>query len=113
MGLDYCCLNLHPKRAMEFLRRLQQQLRDIWQEMDLSRRILLVLLTLVSVATIIAVGYWAATPDYAILYSGLTLEDAGAVTSRLQALGVNYRLTGDGTTIRVPADQVRQLRVTL
>lgn len=98
---------------MEFLRRLWQQLRDIWQGMPLPRRVLLVLVTTLSVAVIVGVGYWAAIPDYAVLYSGLTLEDAGAVTNKLQSLGISYRLTGDGTTIRVPADQTRQLRVNL
>lgn len=98
---------------MEFLRRLQQQLRDIWLGMTVSRRVMLVAVTVTSVVAIVGVGYWAATPDYATLYSGLALEDAGAVTTRLQALGVTYRLSGDGTTIQVPADSVRQLRVNL
>ncbi|MGH7226603.1 MAG: flagellar basal-body MS-ring/collar protein FliF, partial [Gemmataceae bacterium] len=62
---------------------------------------------------IAAVGFYAFQTDYQILYSGLGAEDAGAVTAKLQAQSVPFRLSANGTTILVPAERVHQLRLDL
>src|SRR5438093_8568460 len=98
---------------MEFLRRLWQQLTQIWAGMSTARRVSVVLVSAVSLGVIVGVGYWAAQPEYRLLYSGLATEDAAAVTAKLQSLNVSYRLASGGTTIFVPADQVQQLRLDL
>jgi len=98
---------------MEPLRRLLQQLMQVWQGLTVPRRIGLALTTALSIAAIVAVGFWAAQPEYRMLYSNLSVEDAGAVTAKLQAQNVPFRLSTGGTTILVPADQVQQLRLDL
>jgi flagellar M-ring protein FliF len=54
---------------------------------------------------------WAATTDYAPLYSNLDSRDAGDITSELEGRGVQYKLTNGGTTIMVPKDSVYQTRL--
>jgi flagellar M-ring protein FliF len=54
-----------------------------------------------------------AEPQYTILYGDLELEDSAAIVDRLEALGVTFRLPGDGRTILVAADQAPRLRMTL
>ncbi len=49
----------------------------------------------------------------AILFSGLEMRDAFAVTAKLESLNVPYEAKGDGGTILVPADQVTTLRMQL
>src|SRR5690242_18801383 len=98
---------------MEFLQRLAQQLRELWQGMSTTRRIALVGVGISLVALIGAVGYFASQEEYRLLYYGLAPEDAGAITARLKAMNVNYKLSGNGTTISVPADQVQQMRLDL
>src|SRR5579871_5362671 len=98
---------------MRFLQRLTQQLTQVWLGMSVPRRVSLVVLAALCLATVIGVGYWAAQPDYQVLYSGLGPEDAGAVTAKLQSQGVVFRLAAGGTTILVPAEQVQQLKVDL
>src|SRR5437870_5592437 len=98
---------------MDFLQRLVQQVKAVWLGMSLARRVGLVLLTAVCVAAIAGVGYWAAQPDYRVLFSGLSVEDAGAITAKLQAQAVPFRLTAAGTTVLVPAEQLQQLRLDL
>src|SRR5689334_12225617 len=98
---------------MEYLRRVLLQLRDIWRGMSRTRRIGIVILTAICVALIIGVGYWASQPDYRVLYSNLAPEDAAAVTNRLTAAGIPYRLTAGVATILVPAEQVAQARIAL
>jgi flagellar M-ring protein FliF len=54
-----------------------------------------------------------AEPHYTLLYGELELEDSAAIVGRLEALGVAFRLQGDGRAILVPADQALRLRMTL
>ena len=54
--------------------------------------------------------YWNAQPEYRPLFSGLAAEDAFAITSKLQSLGKEYRLASNGTTVLVPADQIKDIK---
>src|SRR5262245_58434178 len=56
---------------------------------------------------------WASTPSYAPLYTGLSSQDAGAVTQELQSTGVKYKIAGGGATVLVPAAVVDQTRIAL
>jgi len=88
-------------------------MRQLWLGMSLARRIGLSATAAVCVALIAIVGYWASQPDWRTLYANLAPEDASAVTSKLQAQNISFRLSAGGTTISVPADQVQQLRLDL
>ena len=98
---------------MRFFRQLLEQLRTIYQGMSRPRRIALLVLSGVCAAAILAVGFYAFQTDYQILYSGLSPEDAGAITAKLQAQSVPFRLNANGTTILVPAERLHQLRLDL
>jgi len=52
-----------------------------------------------------------AAPDMALLYGNLDPGDSTQIVQRLEQMNVDYQLGGDGTTIRVPADQVLKLRL--
>lgn len=54
-----------------------------------------------------------ATPDMALLYADLANQDSGQIVSRLEQMGVEYRLGRDGGQIYVPGDQVARLRLTM
>ncbi len=62
---------------------------------------------------IITFTKWAATTDYAPLYSDLDSRDAADITSELQSQGVSYKLTNGGSTIMVPKNEVYQARLDL
>jgi flagellar M-ring protein FliF len=98
---------------MQFLNRVLEQLNQVWASMTIARRVVLVLVGSLSLATIVGVGYWAAQPEYRVLFSGLAADDAGAVTAKLQSQNVSFKLAGNGTSILVPAEQVSQLRLDL
>ncbi len=51
--------------------------------------------------------------DAAILYANLDYAEAAEVTTRLVGMGYQYKLTEDASTITVPKDDVRQLRLML
>lgn len=98
---------------MRFFRQLLDQLRAIYQGMSRPRRLALLVLTGLCVAVIAGVGFFAFQTDYQVLYSGLSAEDAGAVTAKLQAQSVPFKLAAGGSSILVPAERVHQLRLDL
>jgi flagellar M-ring protein FliF len=98
---------------MDFLRRALQQGGGIWKGMGPGMRLVAVLATAFSLALIGWAYFWGGRGDYRVLYSGLTAEDAGAVTNALQAQAVPYRLEAGGTTVLVPADRLNQALVNL
>lgn len=56
---------------------------------------------------------WAAKPTYVPLFTGLSLEDAAAVTEELSSRGVSYELAHGGTAVLVAPSEVHQLRLDL
>jgi len=52
-------------------------------------------------------------PQYQVLFSGLSPDDAGAVVAALQERGVPYQLAEGGTAVLVPEDQVFETRIVL
>jgi flagellar M-ring protein FliF len=54
---------------------------------------------------------WVSAPSYAVLLSGLDAKDASAVTTKVAADGVSYKLASGGTTILVPQASVDKERI--
>jgi flagellar M-ring protein FliF len=76
----------------------------------------LLILSATGLALLACFGYLllgAIEPPYTLLYGSLELDDSAQIVTRLEALGVPYRLRGDGDAILVPADQALRLRMTL
>ena len=74
-------------------------------------------MTILGVVAVVLAGMtfmkWAAKPDYAPLYTGLSSQDAGAVTTALDAQHVKYQISGGGGTILVPRKDVDKTRIDL
>lgn len=98
---------------MNFWQRLREQVSRLWQDMSLTRRIVFVGLGAGFVLATVGLVYWAMQPEYRVLYTGLALEDSGAITARLQAQNIPYRLENQGTTILVPVQYHQQALVDL
>ena len=78
-----------------------------------QRRIALGAVVVGVVLALLAVGRWAAQPDWALLFGNLPAQDAGRVVEQLDGQGVDYDLRDGGTSIYVPKDEVYGLRLRL
>ncbi len=96
---------------MGFLRKLGLQLTQLWTGLTPARQVGLAMGVFIALAVAGSIWYWAAQTEYGVLFAGLAPEDAGAITAKLQTLGVPYRLSNGGTTVLVPAEQVHQKRI--
>jgi flagellar M-ring protein FliF len=88
------------------------ELWNRWQALGRGKKILWLLVG-GSCLTLAALVWWVSQPEYRVLYSALSAEESGAITSKLQGKGVNYKLAAGGSTILVAADQVMQVHVDL
>lgn len=88
-------------------------LNEFWQGLGRSARFGLILgASLILIATI-ALGAWVLRTDYQVLFADLSPPDAATMTAELEKIKTPYRLSGSGTTILVPADQVYKTRLKL
>ncbi len=90
-----------------------QQLEKFLKGLTLTQKVLL------GAGVLLVVGVGALfvrlteTADFKTLYSGLSPQDAQAVVQRLSARNIPYELSADGTSVRVPADQLDKTRLDL
>lgn len=79
-----------------------------------GQQLRLLAIVFAAVCALLALGYWfLLRNDYAVLYSGLTEDDAAAVVEQLQAQDARYRLEAGGTTITVPRRSVDDIRLAI
>jgi len=65
---------------------------------------------------VIATGclaWWALRTEYSVLFSRLNEADAAGIVAELKKQKVTYQLDDGGTTIRVPAERVHDVRLAL
>src|SRR4051794_22767241 len=89
------------------------QLAAVWSQIGINQRVSLVLATVVVGAGMIGLLAWSHRPQMQLLYGKLAEKDVTEVVSAVQAAGIKYEISGGGTAIYVPSDQVHKLRMTL
>ncbi|MDB5311714.1 MAG: fliF [Gemmataceae bacterium] len=99
---------------MDALRRFLAQLRAYWAGLSRLRRAALVAAGVGVLLALGAVAYLTPGLEYRPLFpTELPPEEVGAITTRLQAQGVPFKLNPTGTSILVPEDRLAQARVAL
>ncbi|MEM9839093.1 MAG: flagellar basal-body MS-ring/collar protein FliF [Pseudomonadota bacterium] len=86
-----------------------QQIRDL----GANRVLLAGALGALVLAALVAIIFNFSKPQMAVLFSGLTDSDAGAVVSELEAMDVPVSVSSDGRTIYAPSGRVPRLRMIL
>lgn len=90
-----------------------ERLRVIWQKLSIVQRAMLIGIVAACGITALVLTQWASKPDYALLFSNLTTEDAAKIVDKIQEEKADYKLTSGGTSIWVPREQMYQLRLQL
>jgi flagellar M-ring protein FliF len=66
-----------------------------------------------SIALGVAVVLWSSTPDFKLLYAGLSSQDSAKITATLEQNGLEYRIDQRSGDITVPASEVHSTRLVL
>lgn len=85
--------------------------KAFWGQISLSQRVFIGGLSLAVIGIFFGLILWMNQPDYKVLYSNLSLEDADRVVKLIDAEKIQYQLKNDGSTILVPADRVYDMRI--
>lgn len=88
-----------------------EKIRDYWTKMTKTQRIFLIGMTVLLLSVFAGGLFWMTRPDYRVLYTKLSPEDANRVVTMLQTEKVPYIFEENGTTIMVPAPNVYNLRI--
>ncbi len=97
----------------EMWNRLRAQVSEIVAGMSVGRRVAVIAILGLVIIGLAYIGWRAANPPYATLFSRLSPEDAGEIVAVLRDNGVPYRLSDNGTTLMVPDDLVYETRLAL
>ena len=72
---------------------------------------------MIGLAASVALGFyvvlWSQTPDYSMLYGGLSDADAAQIAESLEQAGMQYRIESGSGAVTVPANQVHEARLKL
>lgn len=64
-------------------------------------------------AILVGVLLWSSSPNYGVLYSGLSNEAGGKIIKQLENMSVPYTLSAGGSTILIPESAVSSVRLKL
>ena len=87
------------------------QMSERFRELSQGQKVAAMVLLTVTIGSIIAMSFWIRTPDLQLLYANLSEQDASAIVDNLKTQKIPYELSNQGRTIRVPADQVHEIRL--
>ncbi|MDU4092675.1 MAG: flagellar basal-body MS-ring/collar protein FliF [Pantoea sp.] len=88
-------------------------LTSILEKFRANPRFIFIILIAAFLSVVIALLFWAKSPDYRLLYSNISDEDGGAIVAQLTQMNVPYRFEEHGGAIMVPADRVHEARLKL
>ncbi|HXH31221.1 MAG TPA: flagellar basal-body MS-ring/collar protein FliF [Bacteriovoracaceae bacterium] len=94
-----------------FVTQTIQNFVDFFKSLDNTRRIGLVCIAGLLLATMGGIVIWSSKTDYKVLYTELTKEDSSVIMRMLEEGKISYQVKEDGKTILVPEDQVEIWRL--
>jgi flagellar M-ring protein FliF len=90
-----------------------QNIRDAWQRAGQMQRLILIVMVLACIGAAVLLSNWAGKPDLAMLYTGLSPEEAAKMVEKINESQTPYELRNGGTAIYVAQDKVYTLRLQL
>lgn len=94
-----------------FITQTFQNFGDFFKGLDVTRRIGLIAVTALVVASMAGIVIWASKTQYKVLYTDLTKDDSAVIARMLEEGKISYQVKDDGKSILVPEDQVEIWRL--
>jgi flagellar M-ring protein FliF len=88
-------------------------MKSVFANLSLRQRVTIGLMVVAVAAAMYALVRWQKEADFKPLYTGLALEDAGAIVQKLKESGAEYRLPESGGVVLVPSARLAELRLTM
>ena len=89
------------------------ELKEKFLSLSLTQKLIIVSIPLAVLTVLSLILLYTSKPNYVVLYGGLTQEDLNAVLSELDKENIPYRISPDGSTVFVPEEKARDIRLKL
>jgi flagellar M-ring protein FliF len=89
------------------------QVSQLIQSPARNRNLLIGVVLLLALVFFGSLIYWNSKPDFQVLFSNLSQEDAGEMVNKLKEKKVPFQLSSNGSSILVSREQVYDVRLTL
>jgi len=89
------------------------QFGKVFTSLSPAKRISILVVTVVTLVSIVTFAAFVNQKDYQTLFSSLSVEDAGNITTVLKEKKIPYKVSSAGDSILVPAEYISQLRLDL
>ncbi|SHJ91851.1 flagellar basal-body MS-ring/collar protein FliF [Paramaledivibacter caminithermalis] len=93
--------------------KIQNQLNEYFQSLSKKQKILIGVGSLFLVLTLALSILYITKPKYVTLYNGLSLDESGKITQKLEEMNIQYRAENGGTSISVPKENLNKARMNL
>ncbi|MBE9532128.1 MAG: hypothetical protein IME98_04925, partial [Proteobacteria bacterium] len=80
-----------------------KNLLELLASLSTGKKISFAVITVVSIIALISLFAWANRPNYQVLFSDLTEDDASRIIERLQSDNIQYQVSGSGS-ISIPSE---------
>lgn len=97
---------MHPA-----VQKYMEKAKNFWGKFTLNQKIMIGAGSAFVIALLTIFTIWATRPNFQLLYSNLSAEDANRVVNILQSNGTPYELANNGTAVLVPDTMVMPLRI--
>lgn len=94
-----------------FFSQTVQNFVDFFKSLDMTRRIGLIAVAGLLIASMTGIVVWSSKTDYKVLYTDLTKDDSAVIARMLEEGKISYQVKDDGKSILVPEDQVEIWRL--
>jgi len=90
-----------------------ENIGQVWRRASMAQRVSLLAIVLGCLGGGALLVNWVRKPSLALLYSGLSPEEAAGIVEKVRDAGIPYDLKGGGTAVYVPEEKVYSLRLTM
>jgi flagellar M-ring protein FliF len=94
-----------------FFSQTVQNFIDFFRSLDMTRRLGLIVIACLVLASMAGIVIWSGKTDYKVLYTDLTKDDSATIARMLEEGKISYQVKDDGKTIMVPEDHVEIWRL--
>ena len=84
-----------------------------FNSLALSKKVSIIIIVVVTLASIGAFVFSVNQKEYRTLFSNLSIEDSGKIVARLEEKKILYKVSSSGESILVPAEDISKLRLEL
>ncbi|VAX17768.1 Flagellar M-ring protein FliF [hydrothermal vent metagenome] len=96
---------------LDFLKKAWDQIVQVSGDIPPARKAAIAGVAAITLGGILLVAYIAKTPDYEVLFAGLSMDDSTAITQRLKENQIPYKLAQDGAAVLIPSRRVLETRL--